>query len=128
VQFHCKEAEYLCWQEQLKMKHVEVQRVYAYFKRMNSVWLEMSEMKVEVGSVGGVAYARRTAGMWTQFGEKMTATLEDAGVPELWKIPAGTTFVDDGHKQITPFFFTILLILWLDPITGYLLDSGEGGI
>jgi hypothetical protein len=34
----------------------------------------------------------------------------------------------DGHKQITPFFFAILLILWLGPITGYKLNSFEGVI
>jgi hypothetical protein len=33
----------------------------------------------------------------------------------------------DGHKQITPFFFVILSILSLDPITGYLLESVKGG-
>jgi hypothetical protein len=94
VQFHRKEAEYLRWQEQVEMKHAEVQRVYAYFKKMSSIWLQMSETKVRAGSSGGAAYARRTAGMWTQFGEKMTATLGDAGVPELRNVPAGTTFVD----------------------------------
>jgi hypothetical protein len=53
VQFHCKEAEYLRWQEQVEIKHAEVQRVYAYFKKMSSVWLQMSKMKEKAGSLGG---------------------------------------------------------------------------
>jgi hypothetical protein len=38
------------------------------------------------------------------------------------------THLGDGPKQITPFFFTILSILWLDPITGYKLNSAKGVI
>jgi hypothetical protein len=35
---------------------------------------------------------------------------------------------DDGHKQITPFFFAILSISYLGPIIRYKVDSSEGVI
>jgi hypothetical protein len=34
----------------------------------------------------------------------------------------------DGHKQITPFFFVILSINWLGPITRLKVDYSEGVI
>jgi hypothetical protein len=33
----------------------------------------------------------------------------------------------DGHKQFTPFFFTISSISWLAFIIGYSFDYGEEG-
>jgi hypothetical protein len=57
VHFHCKEAEFLHWQEQLENKHAEVQWVYAYYKTMNGVWLKMAKNAEEGSLAGYTTYA-----------------------------------------------------------------------
>jgi hypothetical protein len=55
-------------------------------------------------------------------GSKMLNSPHPQSAPPKFEIPHNT---GNGHKQIIPFFFIILSILWLDTLIGTKINYGE---